>query len=102
MTNEEARKILDTQWPAISYNQGAAGQNNYNGLAQMPNSYRPPLTPETFIKLAVALGMLRLDEPGAEDEKLETQVKLGGFMRQTEIAYIFSVLDELNLKIVDK
>lgn len=70
MTNEEAMKILDTQWPKVSFNQAAA-QNNYSGLAQ--SSYRPPLTPETFIKLAVALGILRLDEPRKPYEIAVTQ-----------------------------
>src|SRR5579859_4156874 len=64
MTNEEALKIIDKEWPKVSYNHGAqqTAQNLYgNGLGQ--SSYRPPMTPETFIKLAVALGMLKLDEP---------------------------------------
>ena len=57
------------------------------------------------IDLFIALGMLNLDESkteGVEDEKLETQFKHDGFLRRTEIAYVFNVLDELNLKIAEK
>jgi hypothetical protein len=60
---------------------------------------------EDLTDWAVAVGILKMDDPqieGVTDEKLEDQFKRDGFFRRTEIDYVFNVLDELNLKIIEK
>lgn len=60
-------------------------------------------TPLRLVAALENLGLLKVGEPADPmDEKLEAQFKQDGFLRRTEVAYVFNVLDELNLKIVEK
>lgn len=102
MTENEAEKIVHDAWPKmlnLGGLQSGSAQNAYaSPIGQ--SSYNVSMSPRVFVKLAVALGLLKLDEP--KSAEMRAGEIINAYVDGSETAAILMELSDADLRIVEK
>lgn len=98
MRLDEAEKIAAEAWPKIRSNGLQQGHSNLLGMGA---SHNAPMSPEIFVHLAFALGMLKLDEPRSVRSRFNEAIAPIGTVGPWK-DNIWEVLHLSGLKIVEK
>lgn len=103
MTRDDAEKLTKHAWPKVSVGNNYGGLNQGSALGGLNSGMTyAPMTPSVFVELAIALGMLKLDEPMSVRDRAIKVLDAAASDPYCGPHHFLTRLDAAGLKIVEK